>query len=82
MCSVRVYYFTGEDSSTVQFEMVHLHKATSDAQLIALTNKRNEQNPSLPYYDCYLNLCDGSIGEDRAGVDVVQALERCVCMES
>lgn len=29
-----------------------------------------------PPYDVYLNLCDGAWDEDRAGRDVVEALER------
>ncbi len=28
-------------------------------------------------HDVYINLCDGSYEEDRAGIEVVQALERC-----
>ena len=27
-------------------------------------------------YDVFLNLCDGAFDEDRAGIEVVQALER------
>ncbi|KAG2426153.1 hypothetical protein HXX76_013134 [Chlamydomonas incerta] len=44
-------------------------KATSAAQMVALAAVR-------PAYDVYLNLCDGAWDEDRAGRDVVEALER------
>ncbi len=47
-----------------------LKKATSTADLIKMVNSGK--------YDVYLNLCDGAWDEDRAGKDVVEALERLV----
>ncbi|GIL80083.1 hypothetical protein Vretimale_12916 [Volvox reticuliferus] len=47
---------------------VFLLKASATADLIKLVNSGK--------YDVYLNLCDGAWDEDRAGRDVVEALER------
>ncbi|KXZ47683.1 hypothetical protein GPECTOR_33g565 [Gonium pectorale] len=47
---------------------VFIKKATSAAQITELA--------ASGAYDVYMNLCDGAWDEDRAGVDVVQALER------
>jgi hypothetical protein len=44
-----------------------LHKATAVQQLGAL---RHED------FDVFVNLCDGAWDEDRAGIEVVQTLER------
>ncbi|GLI71228.1 hypothetical protein VaNZ11_016346 [Volvox africanus] len=47
---------------------VFLLKASATADLIKLVNSGK--------YDVYLNLCDGAWDEDRAGRDVIEALER------
>ncbi|GLC42957.1 hypothetical protein PLESTB_000282900 [Pleodorina starrii] len=47
---------------------VFLKKATSTADLVRLVNSGQ--------HDVFLNLCDGAWDEDRAGRDVVEALER------
>ncbi|EFJ41611.1 hypothetical protein VOLCADRAFT_98341 [Volvox carteri f. nagariensis] len=47
---------------------IFLKKASSSADLVKLVNSG--------LYDVYLNLCDGAWDEDRAGKDVVEALER------
>jgi D-alanine-D-alanine ligase len=44
-----------------------LQKSTAVKQLIELSKKG---------YDCFLNLCDGAWDEDRAGIEVVEALEK------
>lgn len=44
-----------------------LHKATAVRELTALASQG---------FDVFVNLCDGALDEDRAGVEVVQTLER------
>eukprot|EP00760_Papus_ankaliazontas_P027478 PhM_4_TR3357/c0_g1_i1/m.87493/K01921/ddl; D-alanine-D-alanine ligase len=61
------HYYTDAESSPYTFETVWIHKATSLIQLRALVASGK--------YDVYFNLCDGSADEDRAGEDVVRALE-------
>ncbi|KAG2482940.1 hypothetical protein HYH03_018165 [Edaphochlamys debaryana] len=51
-----------------EWSHVYIQKATSAAQLVELAASGR--------YDVYLNLCDGAWDEDRAGRDVVEALER------
>lgn len=48
---------------------VILNKATATSTLMALINQK-------PSFDIFVNLCDGSWDEDRAGIEVVQLLER------
>lgn len=45
-----------------------IHKATSAAQILELATSGK--------HDVFLNLCDGAWDEDRAGMDVLDALER------
>src|SRR5213592_2409322 len=45
----------------------YLHKATAVQQLGALRHQD---------FDVFVNLCDGAWDEDRAGIEVVQTLER------
>ncbi|GLI71226.1 hypothetical protein VaNZ11_016343 [Volvox africanus] len=47
---------------------VFVRKATSCQQILELALSGN--------YDIFMNLCDGGWDEDRAGMDVVEALER------
>ena len=49
------------------WEMVPIIKATAVAQVGELVRSKR--------YDVVINLCDGAFDEDRAGVEVVQALE-------
>jgi D-alanine-D-alanine ligase len=49
-----------------QVEIIGIHKASAFSQILNLV----KQN-----YDMFINLCDGSFDEDRAGIEVVQALE-------
>jgi D-alanine-D-alanine ligase-like ATP-grasp enzyme len=44
-----------------------LHKATAVAEVSRLVRQG---------YDIFVNLCDGGVDEDRAGIEVVQTLER------
>ena len=60
------HYFDAADA-TYQFELVQLHKATSYRVVRSLVHSGK--------YDCFFNLCDGGKDEDRAGEDVVRALE-------
>ncbi len=50
-----------------QWTHVGLHKATSVRQLLSLSREP---------IDVFLNLCEGAWDEDRAGIEVVDALER------
>jgi len=45
----------------------HIRKATAVRQVIDLARQ---------HFDVVINLCDGVWDEDRAGIEVVQALER------
>lgn len=47
--------------------LVGIHKATAVAQVTKLVSEG---------YDVFVNLCDGAADEDRAGIEVVQTLER------
>jgi len=49
------------------YETHPLHKRTAVAQVVSLARRG---------FDCFINLCDGAWEEDRAGIEVVQALER------
>jgi len=49
------------------WEHVPLHKETAVAEVEALAARG---------YDAFINLCDGAADEDRAGIEVVQTLER------
>jgi len=49
-------------------EVVGIHKATAVRQVRDLVRRG---------FDMFINLCDGAWDEDRAGIEVVQALERC-----
>ncbi len=60
-----VYDAAGE----YEWHYVAMSKANTVAQLIELGISGE--------YDVFLNLCDGGWDEDRAGMDVVEALERC-----
>jgi D-alanine-D-alanine ligase len=57
------YYLAGHTC-----ENHFLYKGTSIAQVEALARQD---------FDVFVNLCDGAAGEDRPGIEVVQALERC-----
>lgn len=59
-------YWTKNDENYV-FESLPINKATSFIEIRALVQSKK--------YDVFLNLCDGALDEDRAGVDVVRALE-------
>jgi len=48
-------------------ETVYLHKATAVRQVVD-QSRRN--------FDVFINFCDGAWDEDRAGIEVVQTLER------
>jgi hypothetical protein len=54
--------------SKYEWQDVRIGKATAVVQIRELV-ARNAA-------DVYLNLCDGAWDEDRAGIEVVQALER------
>lgn len=60
------HYFTKEDSDYT-FECHAIRKATSYRQIRALV-KSNQ-------FDVFYNQCDGARDEDRAGEDVIRALE-------
>jgi len=60
------HYFAADDPK-YSFEKFGIDKATSYATLRALV--RSEK------FDVFFNLCDGARDEDRAGEDVVRALE-------
>ncbi|KNH09755.1 hypothetical protein XU18_0440 [Perkinsela sp. CCAP 1560/4] len=60
------HYFDANDPN-YQFELVQLHKATSYRVVRSLVHSGK--------YDCFFNLCDGGKDEDRAGEEVVRALE-------
>nr|CCC50189.1 conserved hypothetical protein [Trypanosoma vivax Y486] len=61
------HYFSEEDSKTVVFSLSFIKKATTYRQIRQLVKSGN--------FDVFYNQCDGAIDEDKAGVDVVQALE-------
>ncbi|HYX28366.1 MAG TPA: hypothetical protein VE863_07355, partial [Pyrinomonadaceae bacterium] len=48
-------------------ETVYLDKATAVRSVVELASKS---------FDVFMNLCDGAWDEDRAGIEVVQTLER------
>ncbi len=50
-----------------EWQHAQLHKATAVRQLVDLRREG---------FDVFVNLCDGAWEEDRAGIEVVQALER------
>ena len=56
-----------EDSTEYIFETVQLYKSTSYRDIRALVHSKQ--------YDCFFVLCDGAKDEDRAGEDVLRALE-------
>ena len=60
------HYFSGVES-LYMFERVPLHKASSHRDVRSLVYSKK--------YDVFFNLCDGAADEDRAGEDVVRALE-------
>ena len=55
------------DPDISHIEVHSIVKATSFSQIKALVSSRK--------FDVFYNLCDGSIEEDRAGIDVIRALE-------
>lgn len=59
--------FWMKDRPDWTFDHVFVHKATAVQQVRELAKGRN--------YDCFVNLCDGAFDEDRAGIEVVKALE-------
>ena len=61
------YYFA-EDDPVYEFTVVSLRKATVFREVRSLAKSGK--------YDVFFNLCDGAEDEDRAGVEVVQVLER------
>lgn len=50
-----------------EWSTVPIHKARAVQQILALSRQG---------YDLFMNLCDGAFDEDRAGKEVVEALER------
>jgi len=50
-----------------EVEVADIHKATAVRQVRELVQQG---------FDLFINLCDGAWDEDRAGIEVVQALER------
>jgi len=50
-----------------EIDLYYIIKSTSEAQVLELAKKN---------YDVIINLCDGGADEDRAGIEVVQVLER------
>ncbi|KEG08720.1 hypothetical protein DQ04_06571020 [Trypanosoma grayi] len=61
------HYFTKADAKDVVFTLVYVKKATTYRQIRQLVKSGA--------FDVFFNQCDGAIDEDKAGVDVVQALE-------
>ncbi|RNF12334.1 methyltransferase/D-alanine--D-alanine ligase [Trypanosoma rangeli] len=61
------HYFTEADSKDVVFTLEFIKKSTAYRQIRQLVKSRA--------FDVFYNQCDGAIDEDKAGVDVVQALE-------
>jgi D-alanine-D-alanine ligase-like ATP-grasp enzyme len=53
--------------SKLSFDVLPVHKRTAYAQVREAVKSGK--------YDCFFNLCDGAKDEDRAGVEVVRALE-------
>jgi len=50
-----------------EIDLYYINKSTSEKQVLDLAQKN---------YDVIINLCDGGADEDRAGIEVVQVLER------
>ena len=65
VCSPSVY----DVGSKYVWHDAHICKARAGRQLLDLSKQG---------FDVYLNLCDGAFDEDRAGIDVIYALERLV----
>ncbi|ESL07666.1 hypothetical protein TRSC58_04641 [Trypanosoma rangeli SC58] len=61
------HYFTETDSKDVVFTLEFIKKSTAYRQIRQLVKSGA--------FDVFYNQCDGAIDEDKAGVDVVQALE-------
>ncbi|EKF33936.1 hypothetical protein MOQ_002406 [Trypanosoma cruzi marinkellei] len=61
------HYFTEEDSKEFVFTLEFVKKATAYRQIRQLVKSGA--------FDVFYNQCDGAIDEDKAGVEVVQALE-------
>ncbi|ORC92789.1 uncharacterized protein TM35_000021150 [Trypanosoma theileri] len=61
------HYFTKADENEFVFTLVYVKKATAYRQIRQLVKSGD--------YDVFYNQCDGAIDEDKAGVDVVLALE-------
>jgi len=59
--------FPHAEPSPFTFELVPIEKRTAYSQIRALVSSGK--------YDCFYNLCDGAKDEDRAGVEVIAALE-------
>ena len=59
------HYFS--DTKEYEFETYPLYKSTSYRDVRALVHSKK--------YDCFFVLCDGAKDEDRAGEDVLRALE-------
>jgi len=62
-CDPSYFFQPGEHT----WEHINVKKSTAVQQVKELANKG---------YDCIINLCDGGFDEDRAGIEVVHALER------
>ena len=65
ICTPAHYFSVAESPYT--FESVRLKKANSYRDIRSLVHSKK--------FDVFFNLCDGAKDEDRAGEDVVQALE-------
>lgn len=65
------HFFPKDGSGPYRFSAVRIKKATAMLQVTRLAAS------TAPKYDAFVNLCDGAWDEDRAGKEVVEALERC-----
>ncbi len=54
------------------------HPEGAAASTSASSASSGSSSKSRSGFDVFLNLCDGAFDEDRAGAEVVDALERCV----
>mmetsp|Transcript_24454 Transcript_24454/g.53406 ORF Transcript_24454/g.53406 Transcript_24454/m.53406 type:complete len:587 (+) Transcript_24454:207-1967(+) len=62
---------TYDKAGKYEWHTEYIRKAASFKQIRALSRQG---------YDVFLNLCDGVEDEERAGIDVIQALERFGCV--
>lgn len=60
---------TYDTEGKYEWHTVMVDKATAEAQVRRLVREGK--------FDLFMNLCDGAFDEDRAGIEVVRALEKC-----